>query len=117
MTQGAQNKTEEIEDLDVLVASRSLKPGKVRLFGRTWTIKRDFAPAEMAQFWVHVDSGRNAEAMKMLVGAKDGADMAQLVTAMPTELLTQPMRRIYQIAGLLRRPNDDEAAEGESTAS
>lgn len=116
MTQGA--RTEPVEDLDVLVQSRSLKPAKVKLFGRMWTVKRDFTPAQIAEYWVHIEKGGTVDAMKMLVGAKDGADMAGLVAAIPTEMLTQPMRRLYQIAGVLKRPNDSEESEqGESEAS
>lgn len=118
MTQGARTTPEPVEDLDLLIVSRSLKPKKVKLFGRTWTVKRDFTPAQIAEYWVHIDSGRTADGMTMIVGAKDGADMANLVSAIPTEMLTPPMRRVYQIAGLLRRPNDSEESEqGESGAS
>lgn len=115
MTQGART-PEAVEDLDVLIMSRSLKPCKVKLLGRTWTVKRDFTPTEIGEYWVHIDSGRTVDGMKMLFGEKAGAEMAELVSAMPTEMLTSPMRRIYQIAGLLRRPNDEES-EGESAAS
>lgn len=118
MTQGARTTPEPVEDLDVLVQSRSLKPTRVKLFGRTWTVKRDFTPAQIAEYWVHVEKGGTVDAMKMLVGVKDGADMAGLVSAIPTEMLAQPMRRIYQIAGVLKRPNDSEESEqGESEAS
>lgn len=117
-TQGARTTSEDIEDLDVMVTSKSLTPKKVKLFGRTWTIKRDFTPAGIAEFWLHIDGNRSAEAMKLLVGAKDGPALSDLVSAMPTELLAPPMRRVYQIAGVLRRPNDDEEGEqGESGAS
>jgi hypothetical protein len=119
MTQGARTTArDDVEDLDVLITSRSLKPKRVKLFDRTWTIKRDFSPAEIAQYWVHIDKGGTVDAMKMLVGVKDGADMAGLVSAIPTEMLTQPMRRIYQIAGLIRRTDDaEESEQGESEAS
>lgn len=116
MTQGANNKP-EIEDLDVLIMSRSLKPARVKLFGRQWTIKRDFTPEQIGDFWLAVDKPDTVAAMRMLVGDKDGDELAKLVAAAPTELITMPIRRIYQIAGLLKRPNDEGEDEGESSAS
>lgn len=113
MTQGGH----DVLDLDALVVSRSLEPQTIRLGGREWTLKRDFTAAEVVKFWQLVDKSKStAEAMSMLVGEKDGPDFAALVLALPTETGAPVLRRIYQAAGVLRRP-DDGAQAGESSAS
>ncbi len=111
MTQGGQP---DLEDLDVLIVSRSLKPKKVRFGGREWTVKRDFTAADVVQFWSLVDKDLPG-AMGLLVGS-DGPALAEIVNALPTEMAKLPLRRLYQIAGVLARP-DDKEPEGESSAS
>lgn len=114
MTQGGQP---DIEDLDALIVSRSLKPKKVRFGGREWTVKRDFTAAEVVDFWVTIEKRSSADAFAMLVGKEDAPYLASIVEALPTEMAMVPLRRIYQIAGVLTRPNDAEEPEGESSAS
>lgn len=111
--------TEDIEDLDLMMTSRALDPKKIRLFGRVWTVKRDFTAEQMAQFWAEVDKATargtlSAEAMTMLVG-KGGADFAKTIGVMPAELVNPVLRRVYVMAGLLKRVDGDPA--GESPAS
>lgn len=110
----------EFEDLDAMITSRALDPKKARLFGRMWTIRRDFTAEQMAQFWAEVDKaaargGLSAEAMGMLVGSKDGETFAKTVGAMPAELINPVLRRVYVMAGLLKRVDGDKP--GESRAS
>lgn len=114
MKQGGQP---EIEDLDVLITSRSLKPTKVRFGGREWTVKRDFTAAEVVQFWVTIERRSSVDAFAMIVGKRDAADLSAIVESLPTEMAMVPLRRMYQIAGVLARPNDTEEPEGESSAS
>lgn len=129
------NRPQLLEDLDVMITSRALKPGKVKLGGRFWTIKRDFTAAQVLEFWALIDQGKAIDAFAMMIGAKDAPALADIVNSAPTELLTQPLRQLYRLAGLLKRvdpaPSDDEpdsdaggapasaedAGEGESPAS
>lgn len=113
MTQGGH----DVLDLDTLVVSRSLDPQTIRLGGREWTLKRDFTAEEVVKFWLLVDKAKTStEGLSMLVGEQDGPDFAALVFALPTETGAPVLRRIYQAAGVLRRPGDEEQA-GESSAS
>lgn len=111
MKQGGQP---EVEDLDPLIESRSLKPKKVRFGGREWTIDRDFPAAKVVKFWIAVNKN-SLEAYAMLVGEADAPALSEIVTALPTEMAMSPLRRIYQIAGVLNRPiGDKDESEGES---
>jgi hypothetical protein len=136
MAQGthSSNRPQLIEDLDVMITSRALKPGKVKLGGRFWTLKRDFTAAQILEFHSLINNSKTVEAFTMLVGTRDGQEFADLVLAQPTELITPALRRIYQLAGLLKRldtasDNDqteagaaddadaEDTGEGESSAS
>lgn len=137
MAQGTHNsnRPQLLEDLDALIVSRALKPAKVKLGGRYWTIKRDFTAAELLEFHKVVGTGRDGaiQAFGMLVGKKDATDFADIILEAPTELMGPVLRRLYQSAGLLKRienPTEDheaaqddaasgaeDAGEGESSAS
>jgi hypothetical protein len=132
MAQGTQrsNRPTVLEDLDAMIISRALKPGKVRLGGRYWTIKRDFTAEQVLRFWALVDQpGKSAEAYSMLVGAKDAAEFAAIISATPQELINPPLRQLFRLAGLLKRADppttdadaddvdSEEPGEGESSAS
>jgi len=112
MTQGGH----DVLDLDALVVSKSLKPQTIRLGGREWTLKRDFTAEQVVDFWLLVDSGKTTPALSMLVGETDGPEFAKLALALPTETGAPILRRVYQAAGVLRRPDDGEHS-GESSAS
>jgi hypothetical protein len=120
MTQGAPT---DILDLDALLTSRSLKPCKVRLGGRTWTVKRDFTAAQVVQYWSLVNTRKkDVEAFAMLVGEKDAPDFTAMIQALPVETAAPILRTIYKSAGLLKRDSAEEkdSAEeqaGESSAS
>lgn len=110
MTQGGH----DVLDLDALVVSRSLDPQTIRLAGREWTLKRDFTAEQVVQFWRLVDKkATSSEALSMLVGDQDGAALAEVMLALPMETATPIARRIYQAAGMLKRPDDAEQS-GES---
>jgi hypothetical protein len=111
---------DDFEDLDALITSRALEPKKIKLFGRRWTLRRDFDAKQMAQFWALTDKttalGKvSSEAMAMLVGDKDGEAFAEQIGVMPGELMNPIIRRIYVQAGLLKR--NDDTKSGESPAS
>lgn len=124
-TQGARNnRPQMIEDLDAMMTSRMLRPAKVKLAGREWTIKRDFTPDQILKFFGLIDKGGADEALGMVVGAKNGAVLWGLISPLPVEVVTPMLRRLYQLAGLLKRPSDMDKAddvaeedEGESSAS
>jgi hypothetical protein len=126
------NRPQLLEDLDAMIVSRALRPGKVRLGGRLWTIKRDFTAAQVLEFHKHVGNGRDGaiKAFGMLVGTKDAEAFVDIALEAPTELMTQPLRQLYRLAGLLKRVDDgpadadatddvdaEDAGEGESSAS
>lgn len=133
MAQGTHsNRPPLLEDLDVMITSRALKPGKIKLGGRYWTIKRDFTAEQILQFWRLVDQSKSVEAFTLLVGQRDAQDFTDIVLAAPTELMTPPLRRIYQLAGLIKRLDSaagdadaepaepagaEDVNEGESSAS
>lgn len=123
MTQGARsNRPQMIEDLDVLMTSRMLRSGKVKLVGREWTIKRDFTPDQIIKFFSLIDGGDPGAALSMVVGAKNGPVLWGILTPLPAEVITPLLRRLYQLAGILKRPADmekdePEGDEGESSAS
>lgn len=111
-----------LEDLDAMIVSRALRPEKVKLGGRLWTIKRDFTAEQILQFHALTNRGKALEAFTMLVGAKDAPEFAELVLSAPTELMTPALRRLYTLAGLLKRDDfdkkpaddqDDEDGEGD----
>lgn len=110
-TQGDQ----DFEDLDVLIASRSLDPKKVKFGGRMWTVRRDFTPEEVVQFWLLTEDRKYADAYRMLVG-DEGSDLARIILSLPTEMGMMPARKLYQISGVLAR-GDAEDSKGESSAS
>lgn len=112
MTQGGH----DVLDLDALVVSKSLRPQAIRLGGREWTLKRDFTAEEVVAFWQLVEDGKTIQALSMLVGEADGPAFAKLALALPTETGAPILRRVYQAAGVLRRPDDGQQA-GESSAS
>lgn len=111
MTQGGQ----DFEDLDALITSRSLDPREVRFGGRMWTVRRDFTPEEIVQFWVLIEEGKSADAFTMLAG-DDGPKLARIITSLPTEMGMRPARKLYQIAGVLNGGDADDS-KGESSAS
>ena len=123
MTQGARsNRPQMIEDLDAMMTSRMLRPAKVKLAGREWTIKRDFTPDQIIKFFGLINDGDPAAALSMVVGAKNGTVLWDLLSPLPVEVVTPLLRRLYQRAGLLKRPADmegdePEGDEGESSAS
>lgn len=117
MTQGTRTPNEDFEDLDALIVSKSLKPRSVRLGGRMWTLKRDFTAAEVVEFWRLADAQKNADAFSMLVGQKDGPELWRVASGLPTEMAAPLLRRMYKIAGLIKRDAADEESAGESSAS
>lgn len=114
MTQGAPTNA---LDLDALLVSRSLKPGKVRFGGRTWTVNRSFTGADIVKYWALANARKDVEAFTMLVGAEDAEAFASLISALPVESAAPVLRALYKTAGVLKRENDDEDQEGESSAS
>ncbi|MDF2968944.1 MAG: hypothetical protein K0Q93_2722 [Nocardioidaceae bacterium] len=111
MTQGGH----DVLDLDPLVVSRSLKPQTIRLGGREWTLKRDFTSEQVVDFWQMVSDGQSTKALCMLVGDTDGPAFAKLALALPTETGAPILRRIYQAAGMLKRPDDGSAEDGDKS--
>lgn len=103
----------DFENLDLLLTSRSLAPIKVRMFAQDWTARRDFTAEQLVEFWGLIDSGKTEKAMCMLVGEKDGPVFTSCLAKMPAELMQAPLRKLYTLAGLLKR--DDR--EGEASAS
>lgn len=98
-------------DLDELIVQRSLEPIQVRVFGRTWTVRRDYSAADVMAYWRTSDTDQTT-ALAMIVGDQDAADLNEAINALPTEMATQPLRRLLQIAGLLqRREGDDQEDE------
>lgn len=106
----------DFEDLDVLIASRSLDPKKVKFGGRMWTVRRDFAPEEVVKFWLLTEDRKYSEAYRMLVG-DDGPELARIILSLPTEMGMMPARKLYQIAGVLARGETEGESKGESSAS
>lgn len=117
MTQGTHTAPadDDVEDLDVLITSRSLDPKRIRVFGRVWTLRRSFTAAEMADFWVRVGKAQLPEAFALLVGPDDAKAFAGLLTDFPAEVANPMLRRLYRMAGLLKR--DDQESVGDSPAS
>lgn len=123
-TQGARNsnRPQMVEDLDAMMTSRMLRPAKVKLAGREWTIKRDFTPDQILTYFSTVDGGDPGKALGMVVGAKNGPVLWGLLSPLPVEVATPMLRRLLQLAGILKRPGDmehdsTEDDEGESPAS
>jgi len=112
-TQGDQ---EDFDDLDTLIASKSLAPRKVKFGGRMWNVRRDFTPEEVVQFWVLIEDRKSAEAFRMLVG-EDGPELAKRINSLPTEMAMLPARKLYKISGLLTRGDMEGESKGESLAS
>jgi hypothetical protein len=112
MTQGGH----DVLDLDALVVSRSLDPQTIRLGGREWTLKRDLTAEQVVQFWLLINRNKMRDAVALLVGEADADAFTEIALALPSETGTPVVRRIYQAAGVLRRPDDGEQA-GESSAS
>jgi hypothetical protein len=116
MTQGTHrnSRTPLVEDLDAMITSRSLKPGKIKFGGRFWTIKRDYNAEGILEFHrLTATEAGSREAFKTLVGEKDAHEFAELVLSAPTEIMGPVLRRIYQHAGLLKRIDTTEAASEE----
>lgn len=105
------NRPPLLADLDTMIVSRALRPERIKLGGRLWTIKRDFTAEQILAFHMLTTTGKAVEAFTMLVGPKDAPDFAQLVLAAPTELMTPALRRLYRLAGLLKRDDFEPATE------
>lgn len=126
MTQGARanNRPIVIEDLDALLVSRSLRPAKVKLGGREWTIKRDFTAEQIIEFWRLQNSGAEnsmVDSYAMVVGADDALAFVRMMDNIPQEMSVPVVRRLLQHAGIIKRPENgdevEEGIEGESSAS
>lgn len=115
MTQGGHRN--DVLDLDDGLNPIPLKPKTVRVFGREWTIRRDWTAADVVQYWVLATEHKDVDAAVMLVGEKDGPEFAKISLSLPPEMVALKLRKICKIAGLLPRDAEDEESEGESSAS
>lgn len=110
MPQGAPT---DVLDLDALLTSRSLKPRRVRLGGKLWSLKRDFTAQAVVEFWSLIDQGKSREALTMLVGEKDGEAFSKMILSLPVEVGGPIARQIYKECGVLKRSPESESDEGD----
>jgi hypothetical protein len=114
MTQGAPL------DLNALFTARSLAPRRVTVAGATFDVRRDLTSEEVISFFEKSASGKNFDALTMLVGEEAAREVDAKLGVLPAEHVTKIFRRLMQIAGVLARlPEDEESddPEGESSAS
>ncbi|MCA1185705.1 hypothetical protein LCD36_04465 [Saccharopolyspora sp. 6T] len=115
MTQG----TQEPLDLNALFTARSLEPRRVTVAGAKFDVRRDLTSEEVITFFEKSATGKNFEALTMLVGEEAAREVDSKLAILPAEHVTKVFRRLMQIAGVLNRlPEDEqEEPEGESSAS
>lgn len=113
MTQGGHENVLDLDD-DAPIA---LSPKPVRIFGREWTIRREWTAAEVVRYWILADSRKEVEAAALLVGGEDAEEFARIISALPQELMLGKLRKLLRIAGLLTRDATTEEAEGKSSGS
>ncbi|GAA2774103.1 hypothetical protein [Saccharopolyspora taberi] len=116
MTQGAQAPL----DLNSLFTARSLRPRRVTVAGATFDVRRDLTSEEVIAFFEKSASGKNFDALTMLIGEDAAREVDAKLSVLPAEHVTKVFRRLMQISGVLTRlPEDEESeeSEGESSAS
>ncbi|GAA3877780.1 hypothetical protein GCM10022243_48130 [Saccharothrix violaceirubra] len=112
MTQGGHDVLDLDDDTPIPLA-----PIEVSVFGRVWTVRREWTPADAMRYWVLAHRRKDAEAMALLVGDGDAAAFAEIIAAVPLERSQGKLRRLLKIAGLLARDAQDEESEGKSSAT
>lgn len=98
MTQGA--RTNEVIDLDALLASRSLDPVPVKLGGKTYMVRRDLTGTEAAQYYTLINEGKDVDALALLV-SNAPVMLNKALEKLPRQHMILVVQKMMEAAGLL----------------
>jgi hypothetical protein len=110
MTQGA--RTNEVLDLDQLLAERELTPVPVKLGGKNYMVRRDLTSAEVAEFYKLCNEGKDVDALAVLV-ANAPVMLNKALEKLPRQHMILVLQKMMEAAGLIPKGGN----EGESKAS
>lgn len=124
MSQGALTDNHKVDDdfddLDALLADRALEPRKVKLGGRTFSVRRDLTGEEVLRYWSLARQRKDIEALAIMVGDDDAVELNQIIDPLPMAKMQVVLGKIMRLAGLLppeQADDDKEKESGESSAS
>jgi hypothetical protein len=86
-------------DLDAQLAEIELKPRKVRLGGKDYTIRRDLSGLQVKQYWALVEEGKDVDALAMICTAPVMLNRA--LENLPHEHMKAAIREIMKAAGVV----------------
>ncbi len=116
MTQGGHE--DDVLDLDDDTPV-PLEPKRVAVFGRVWTVRRDWTAQDAVSYWVLAHKRQDVRASCLLVGDEDGPAFAEIIAALPLDgtRKVDKLRRLLQVAGLLDRDEADGGTQGKSSVT